>query len=979
VAVVLIIALTTLAVAIPAGARTPVPPPQGGGDGTAIYDPDMALPFSPGSAADPSRFVPEFDASLNAPFDAPAAGDSRGVVVGGDDTTILETNHIYHKDLAAATNGHLFAVVSHAEEDNNIGLTVSRSRDGGTTWEDWATFADPDPLVDWSRPSICVAEGVEDRVFVAWAKRTGTSNLVQVAYSPLHVETADFTTVTVHTQATSVYSVDLASDAATYSDYYLYLVYSARGTYTSQINFTRSTDHGTTFETPYVIGGLTMTDRGYYGPKVAYGYGGYVHVGWTFHLDDDSFDTALRYRRASSFANGGLAAWDAIRGLSDTNNGTDETCADIDASKSSFQVMLGYDREPVDGPEETSAVVVSEDQGATFGAETVLDEDLIRMGTIVQNPTNGNWFACGTDGSYASYAWAPAASPTSWSETHYLSDHPNNFVSKLVLDPAHDHQPAVIWSQYYVDPGPMIRFDAPWRSGDGFPNYQPGFPVDLAHQPISDPAVVDLDGDGDLEIVFGDSGGNIQAFRSDGTSLPDWPVNVGTPLADTPIAIGDLAGLGELLVVAGTADGRVFAYDTDGDLAPGWPYVTTDNADAYVAIGQLGAPNERQVVVTCGQHMHFVNAEGDQVPDSYIWYMSLGFNHGAVIGDIDGDEVNEVVFSVNQLLLAADMYAEYTELYRPLDSTPSAIPSLGDFDYDGDVEIAVPTEDGLLYLVNEDGSDFPGTWPYVSYAGRLRSPAIAQCLGTSEPEICVTSHNWTTHMLWFDGDVGYGYPIETDGWYLYAGPLIGRVNGSSSDAVVGARGAKGWAWTNLGLLIDGWPKLLSNHCHHTPAMGDIDLDGRNEIVFLTLDQLAVVDVSAAPNDDSRTWPMAQHDPQRTGCSDCPEDFIVPVAEDMERVTRISLSAPTPNPISTGTTFAFAVPVRAAVELAVYDVRGRRVALISREEVEAGNHVIAWNGSDSQGRPMASGQYLAALHVRGPGVDQTVSRKVTVLR
>ena len=97
------------------------------------------------------------------------------------------------------------------------------------------------------------------------------------------------------------------------------------------------------------------------------------------------------------------------------------------------------------------------------------------------------------------------------------------------------------------------------------------------------------------------------------------------------------------------------------------------------------------------------------------------------------------------------------------------------------------------------------------------------------------------------------------------------------------------------------------------------------------------------------------------------------------VTRVSFAPPSPNPVAGRATFSYAVPVSAVVELSVYDLRGRRVALVKREEVIPGQHQIIWSGRDDAGRNLASGNYVAALRVRGPGIDEQLNRKVTILR
>ena len=47
-------------------------------------------------------------------------------------------------------------------------------------------------------------------------------------------------------------------------------------------------------------------------------------------------------------------------------------------------------------------------------------------------------------------------------------------------------------------------------------------------------------------------------------------------------------------------------------------------------------------------------------------------------------------------------------------------------------------------------------------------------------------------------------------------------------------------------------------------------------------------------------------------------------------------------------------------IAVFDVAGRLVRSLVRTELPAGEYAVSWNGSDSLGRPVASGAYFARL-------------------
>ncbi|OGD72078.1 MAG: hypothetical protein A2Y64_08980 [Candidatus Coatesbacteria bacterium RBG_13_66_14] len=70
---------------------------------------------------------------------------------------------------------------------------------------------------------------------------------------------------------------------------------------------------------------------------------------------------------------------------------------------------------------------------------------------------------------------------------------------------------------------------------------------------------------------------------------------------------------------------------------------------------------------------------------------------------------------------------------------------------------------------------------------------------------------------------------------------------------------------------------------------------------------------------------------------------------------LSLSEPYPSPASDTVTIAFTLPDDGPMELAVYDLAGRRVATLVNGEVTAGRHEVVWDCSLSQ-----SGVYLYRL-------------------
>ena len=96
-----------------------------------------------------------------------------------------------------------------------------------------------------------------------------------------------------------------------------------------------------------------------------------------------------------------------------------------------------------------------------------------------------------------------------------------------------------------------------------------------------------------------------------------------------------------------------------------------------------------------------------------------------------------------------------------------------------------------------------------------------------------------------------------------------------------------------------------------------------------------------------------------------------------RVTRTELLPSVPNPFNPRTEVRFSLARPGHVMVAVFDVRGRRVASVVDEYVEeAGTVSRTWNGTDAQGRGVASGVYLVRMWVDAVAVG---GHKVALVR
>lgn len=85
--------------------------------------------------------------------------------------------------------------------------------------------------------------------------------------------------------------------------------------------------------------------------------------------------------------------------------------------------------------------------------------------------------------------------------------------------------------------------------------------------------------------------------------------------------------------------------------------------------------------------------------------------------------------------------------------------------------------------------------------------------------------------------------------------------------------------------------------------------------------------------------------------------------------------PSPNPSRGSTMLGFDLPQRGPVDLAVFDLSGRRVATIARGTFEADRHRLSWNGAGDSGHALPAGLYFVRLQAAG----QTRTSRLALVR
>jgi C1A family cysteine protease len=100
------------------------------------------------------------------------------------------------------------------------------------------------------------------------------------------------------------------------------------------------------------------------------------------------------------------------------------------------------------------------------------------------------------------------------------------------------------------------------------------------------------------------------------------------------------------------------------------------------------------------------------------------------------------------------------------------------------------------------------------------------------------------------------------------------------------------------------------------------------------------------------------------------------AEDGPEVaSAVRLDPVRPNPFNPRARISFALPEAGPVNLAVYDVTGRLVAVLAQGPHDAGPHALVWHGKDSRGNDVGSGVYFLRLEAGGT----VATRKMVMVR
>ncbi len=391
----------------------------------------------------------------------------------------------------------------------------------------------------------------------------------------------------------------------------------------------------------------------------------------------------------------------------------------------------------------------------------------------------------------------------------------------------------------------------------------PGWPM-AVNKPLMVPVqAADLDNNGSLEVVvegYSFAGSNIEGtifvFKSDGSSFPGWPKNysmsITSPkhLPGEPLTIVDLNGDGQRELIVGPTE----VYNKDGSAYGGWPSSLTDvPVLAYkgIAVGDLDGDSQPELVWvgTDWQSWNTSDIEHSMlVIQSHTGALvsALEFDgisaSAPILAKLDHSGSRSIVFALRE------NHEGVTRIYA-LDSQGNNKPgwpvsitnvvlghylfvtgfAAADFDGDGLDQIVFDSEIPT-HLINHDGTIATG-FPLGAHGSVPLS--IANVDGDPAPEILIADYYTLSGLSGEDfggsrGKLAVLRAINADGSFAPGFPLLaprpysffptfaaGDLDGDSKNEIVFASASQLWAWSTGGCANEpeAWPGLRANSDH----------------------------------------------------------------------------------------------------------------------------------------------------------------------
>jgi len=285
-------------------------------------------------------------------------------------------------------------------------------------------------------------------------------------------------------------------------------------------------------------------------------------------------------------------------------------------------------------------------------------------------------------------------------------------------------------------------------------NVRGGFPVSLGSQPRGI-AVADIDLDGTLEIVATLFEKEITVYDIDGNY--EWSRH--TDLFNMAIpAIGNLDGDPELEIVVGSYDQKMYVLNQDSTNVGSSPYSTGQMLHSGVSLVDINGDDIDDIIYgTKSGQLNILLADGSQFPNFPVMTSGSISSEPQVI-QTPNDSILILIGNDNGDMYGFDLNGDQKFM---VDGNGAIYSSPALYVNEDVIYAFFGTNQGNIYKINLNNGSLENNWP-VNVNAIYQSLIIADVLddGIDEPHIIATGNNGYLYALDMSGSMVHGFPIN---------------------------------------------------------------------------------------------------------------------------------------------------------------------------------------------------------------------------
>jgi hypothetical protein len=150
---------------------------------------------------------------------------------------------------------------------------------------------------------------------------------------------------------------------------------------------------------------------------------------------------------------------------------------------------------------------------------------------------------------------------------------------------------------------------------NGWPRHATSYTVDAR---LPSPSLADVNNDEFLDVVYATTAGQLFVWDRNGNTLPGFPITYypgpQTQTTQSTPSIGDVDGNGDLEIFFGDEKGKVHGYNHDGSLVNGFPIQLSGEVRSTPALWDLDRDGLMEIAVVCFD------------ANVYVWDMTGAFD-----------------------------------------------------------------------------------------------------------------------------------------------------------------------------------------------------------------------------------------------------------------------------------------------------------------------------------------------------------------